>query len=352
MNQEMSAPKVLSTVNPTLNLHVGEWVEVRSVEEIMATLDAAHCVDRLPFMPEMIQYCGRRFRVFKSAHKTADTSEFYTIRRMANAVHLENVRCDGAGHGGCQAACLVFWKEAWLKRLPSDQGIADCQNRASEPASGESGHTAIQELLEQSGRCLAASGEVECYRCQATEMVKATGEVRRRERWNPLFYVKDITSGNVKLVDFVRFGLFAVLNAFLIRWFGFRLPRLRGLAGDETPTGNLNLQPGDRVRVRSKEKIEATLSNNLRNRGMWFDVEMLAFCGKGPFMVRGRVERIVNEKTGEMMALRNPCIILDGVTCSGNYLYQRMFSPRHEYPFWREIWLERITEHDGERVAK
>ena len=39
---------------------------------------------------------------------------------MKNSVHLEGVRCDGEGHRGCQAGCLIFWKEAWLKRVDSD----------------------------------------------------------------------------------------------------------------------------------------------------------------------------------------------------------------------------------------
>ena len=40
--------------------------------------------------------------------------------RMRNAVHLEGLRCDGQAHGGCQAGCLLYWKEAWLRRVPSD----------------------------------------------------------------------------------------------------------------------------------------------------------------------------------------------------------------------------------------
>ena len=81
---------------------------------------------------------------------------------------------------------------------------------------------------------------------------------------------------------------------------------------------------------------------------MWFDAEMLPYCGKGPFRVLSRVERLINEKTGQMVQLKNPCIILDGVTCSGNYLYHRMFSPRHEYIYLREIWLERVQQRDKE----
>ena len=41
----------------------GEFVEVRSAAEILATLDEDGCVDGMPFMPEMLQFCGRRLRV-------------------------------------------------------------------------------------------------------------------------------------------------------------------------------------------------------------------------------------------------------------------------------------------------
>ena len=41
-----------------LNLRAGEWVEVLSAPEILATLDDKHELDGLPFMPEMLKYCG------------------------------------------------------------------------------------------------------------------------------------------------------------------------------------------------------------------------------------------------------------------------------------------------------
>jgi hypothetical protein len=175
-------------------------------------------------------------------------------------------------------------------------------------------------------------------------MLNATTEVRRRDRWNPLFYLKDLTSGNVGLFDFIRFGAPAMLNAFLLRWFGCRYPHIRGLAGEKTPSLELNLQAGELVRVRTKTEIMPTLNHKQRNRGMWFDVEMVPYCGKGNFRVLRRVEKIINEKTGQMMTLPNPCIVLDGVTCKGNYSTQRMFSRREEYIYWREIWLKRVGE--------
>lgn len=318
-------------------------MEVRSAEEILATLDNRQSVAGLPFMPEMLQYCGKRFRVYWSAHKTADTIEVFSIRRLAGAVHLQELRCDGAAHGGCQAGCLLFWKESWLKRV-AGTGTAKGSEAEIGP-SGKANHaTAACSSLSPGTRHPVAQGMPECYRCQATEVLNATTEVRRRDRWSPLFYVKDLTSGNVKPFEFIRFGAFAILNAFLARWFGFRLPRIRGLAGERTPTGELNLQPGEWVRVRPKAEIMRTLNRQQRNRGLFFDVEMVPYCDNGNYRVLRRVDNIINEKTGEMMKMPNPCIILDGVTCSGNYSAQRMFSRRHEHIYWREIWLERVPE--------
>src|SRR6478735_4190965 len=101
-------------------LSCGDWIEVRSKEEILQTLDKNGQLDGLPFMPEMFKYCGGRFRVYKRAHKTCDPPNGIQARRMTATVHLEDLRCDGQAHGGCQAGCLIFWKEAWLKEGEQD----------------------------------------------------------------------------------------------------------------------------------------------------------------------------------------------------------------------------------------
>lgn len=326
----------------SLNLRVGDWVEVRSAREILATLDDTQSVDGLPFMPEMLQYCGRRFRVYKSAHRTADTIELFTSRRMANAVFLEGLRCDGGAHGGCQAGCLLFWKHSWLKRV-SDGKLVDRAGDRKPSSDTREDSAEISKLLDRCNHT-APGGAQNRYRCQATEMLKATTEVRRRDRCNPLFYVKDLTSGNIRLLEFVRYGALAVVSRFLARWFGYRYPCVRGLAGNKTPSCDLNLQPGELVRVRSKDDIMRTLNEKCRNRGLWFDIEMLPYCNGRTYRVLRRVEKIVNEKTGEIMRFQNPCIVLEGVTCNYHYSDRRMFAQRHEHIFWREIWLERVEQ--------
>src|SRR2546421_390554 len=91
----------------------GDLVEVRSPAEILSTLDEKGALENLPFMPEMLSFSGRQFRVSRRAFKTCvDDQE---MRQIENTVFLEDVRCDGKNHGGCAKACLIFWKEAWLK---------------------------------------------------------------------------------------------------------------------------------------------------------------------------------------------------------------------------------------------
>ena len=103
----------------------------------------------------------------------------------------------------------------------------------------------------------------------------------------------------------------------------------------------LGVNPGDLVEVKSKAEIEQTLGVNSRNRGLWFDVEMLPYCN-GRFRVLRRAERLIDEKSGKMIRLSNDCLILDGVTCSGDFSLKKRLCPRAIYPYWREIWLKKM----------
>ena len=71
---------------------------------------------------------------------------------------------------------------------------------------------------------------------------------------------------------------------------------------------------------------------------MSFNVEMLKYCGRQARVLR-RVEQIIDERSGKMMRFKNPCIVLEDVICTGDY---HRLCPRSIYPYWREIWLERV----------
>jgi hypothetical protein len=70
---------------------------------------------------------------------------------------------------------------------------------------------------------------------------------------------------------------------------------------------------------------------------------MVPFCGS-EHRVLARVNKIINEKTGKMLRLKNDCIMLENVVCTACYAKHRRFCPRSIYPYWREVWMERIAE--------
>ena len=336
-----------------LKLRVGDWVEVRPKEEILRTLDRKGQLEGMPFMPEMFDFCGKRYQVLKRAHKSCDPDLF--SRRIARAVHLET-RCDGGAHGGCEAGCRFFWKEAWLKRI--------------DPNSDPDGKDGLVVLGARSEGCSETdvwsgvqlpvlNGEAPTYVCQTTQVPHA-GELVRW--WDIRQYLEDYSSGNESLRHLLsgfvysmyynlsssRFRLGPVMQWFygLVRplWGGVPWPRKPGIIpdGQPTPAANLNLQPGELVRVKSQDEILRTANTSNKNRGLWWDAELVPYCG-GTYRVLRRVSRILDEKTGKMQEMKTPCIVLDSVICRARYSANRMFCPHGTYAYWREIWLERIA---------
>jgi hypothetical protein len=330
-------------------LRAGDWVEIRSKEEILATLDRRGYLDELPFMPEMFSYCGQHLRVSKRAHKTCDPPSGIAGRKMTGAVHLEGIRCDGQGHGGCQAGCLIFWKEAWLKPVQQPTGGSPQQ-----PSRG------CTEQDVWSGTLRDAEGESQepAYVCQSTHLFQAT---RHLHWWDVRQYIEDFLSGNVRVGQFIAAILYTLYTNVAeagigfgtpMRWAYDRFQSWRGgaaypmrigrvPAGQQTPKGTLGLAPGEMVRVKSYDEILDTLNRSARNRGLYFDPEHVSFCGR-TYPVLKRVERIIDEKSGRMINLKTDAIILQDVVCEARYAKCRRFCPRAIYPYWRETLLERV----------
>jgi len=307
-----------------LRLWPGEWVRVRPFPEIAATLDENGFLDALPFMPEMLPYCGRHFRVFRRIDKIHD---YYTpggtgLRRLRDSVTLDDLRCSGAAHGGCQAACQFIWKEAWLEPI---QG----------PASDEPPSTIRASRLEKFACRTSPEGQVR-YVCQMTELPRAA----QLMWWNdPRHYLRDLWSGNVRFAPFVKAVALALFNIVQKKTRGPTAPHREPRDRKANKSSPLDLQPGDIVRVKPKQEIEKTLTKS-RNLGLWFDVEMHRYCG-GEFRVAGRVQTVICEENGSMLTLKNPCIILEGATATGEYLG---LCPQSDLIFWREVWLERLSK--------
>jgi hypothetical protein len=107
-----------SIADEVLGLRPGELVQIKSEEEVRRTLDASGKNLGLGFMPEMWPYCGRQGRVLRRVEKICLEEASRTVRAMKNTVILEGLFCQGNSIG-CDRACFYFWRECWLKRVPS-----------------------------------------------------------------------------------------------------------------------------------------------------------------------------------------------------------------------------------------
>jgi len=334
-----------------LDLRVGDWVVVRSAEEILNILDANARFEELPFMPQMLQHCGKKFRVRKRAHKLCDTALGTGGRQLNNAVFLDETQCNGEAYGGCEMRCSIIWKEAWLRRADT----ADTNEFESSSATLD-----VLKSLVWAGTRSTSPGQTPSdprYVCQATQLPAAT---KRLPWWKPGQYVEDYRSGNVALSDIIArltFLVYAELVAAGVglgsafRWIYNKIQSIRGgepypvrpghlPVGGPTPSVNLGLEQGELVRVKSTDEILATVDELLVNRGMGFHPEMTPHCGK-TFRVKQRVRKLINEKTGQLMELKNSCLVLEGADCHGRYS-RPLNCPRACPPYWREIWLERV----------
>ena len=315
----------------------GDVVEVRPPAEILATLEADASTGAMPFMPEMLKYSGKRFTVSHRVEKICDTVSGGppASLRMQDAVLLDDLRCDGSAHGGCQAGCRLYWKESWLRRVDPDSTpeAAPDDGALELEARARAGTKAVREI---------DGTPKESYRCQATEAVRATKPLRQ---YDPRPYLRELRSGNVGFLRMLRVAVRAVATKIARR---IHLRPWLPLKHATTPAptrGHLNVKPGDTVQVKSAKEISRTIDERGKTRGLWFDWEMTPYCG-GRYRVQDRVERIIDERNGQMIEIPSDCLILEGVVCSGDRSPGHYCCPRGTYSYWREAWLRRVGDAD------
>jgi hypothetical protein len=312
-----------------LDLQPGELVEIRSVAEISATLDADDKFEGIPFSLEMVPFCGQRVRVARRADFTCARGQ---PRQLDATVHLDEIRCDGSAHGQCQAGCLVLWKEAWLKRVPTSSARGATSANGAPSKAVLNGGCAFAAMMQKPDGTM---------KCQATELWSAS-------RPSQLDGYRSYVSRLVNEYRAGRFGRTDLRYLFTYAWGKILLGAFKSWATaawnadkyQKTPSLKLDLQPGEWVRVRSVTEILATLDRRGLNKGLEFKPEMFLFCGR-KLQVNSRLQRLISESNGDMKNIRTSCILLEGVFCHG----QRSLCARTSYQYWREIWLTRCSEN-------
>jgi len=310
----------------------GDPVRVRGAEEILSTLDADGTLGGLPFMPEMLDWCGKTFRVQRQVAKTCVAGHAMRQFPGDDVVILDGPRCDGNGHDGCRHGCRIFWKEAWLR--PVDAALTPTLQSAA----------ALESLRSR----VKVKADEHRYFCQSTELYKATRAFPDTSKHRTMrIAVRALRGGDLSIAGIVRM---------LSQWLWQKARRAargdRWLYGphQRTPSESLGLQPGETVRIKSRAQIAQTLDRHGRNRGMGICSEMTRCCGHKA-QVRYRVDRLIDETTGLMREISdsvtlqhigNDESLAEECLCYG----QLGDCPRGEVMYWREIWLERVNRDE------
>jgi len=293
----------------------GDRVRVRSAFDVLRTLDADGACEGVLFMPEMVAMLGQEAVVHRRAERTC--VEGYGFRRMKNAVFLDDRRCDGSAHDGCQRDCLVFWHEAWLQ-----------------PADEAADHVGAD--IEAEARAVLEALRVQVnmkYVCQSTRLAAATEQLSQMHL--PAL-LRAVAERDMSVMGFADVAARAAINRARAM---LGLPQMGTILGEpgKKSRGDLDLKAGDWVRVKDAETIRATLGANGRNLGLSFEPEMALLIGQIR-QVERVVERMIHEETGDMVFLQRTVQLKD-TYCRG--LCAKL-CPRANPLFWREAWLERV----------
>ena len=329
--QRMNSERVAGLLRVSSGeFRAGDWARVKSPRDIQKTLDADGMLEGLPFMPEMLRYCGQRMRVKRRAEKAcveyADGR--YKLREFLNnnVYVLETLRCSGEEHDGCQRACLLFWKREWLEDAADE---AD----ALQVELGE---------LDAIRKQLRTRAGLNRYVCQSTELARATKPLTRPRILAKCAY--EVRAGSRGFWDMVGLMMGPAWRK-LTRVFPKR--RLVGTL-TRTPVERLELEAGELVTIKDELEITHTLDTRGKNRGLTCDVGMSHHSGE-QHRVRHRLERMVSEGTGEMRRVE-ATVVLEGLNCGCSNVLGGC--PREDFMYWREIWLKRNEEHKAEKVKR
>lgn len=305
----------------------GDWVEVKGLVEIVQTLDADGTLDGLPFMPEMVQYCGRQFRLGRRARKSCLEYVSHNVTTIGirefcgdSLWVIDGLRCSGNDHDGCQRGCLIFWKSEWLRKLNT------------------AGATASPSVVNRvtPSQVLKTKVNPDRYFCQSTELVRVTKPLSLGGRFRICF--SEVVSGDVGVLEMLK----RIISP--IFWKAMdRFVRPRHVIGplEKTVLTRIDLMPGELVEVKSSEEIRQTLNRKGCNRGLRYDHGLNQFCGTR-HLVRDRLDKIIVESTGRMAKIEGT-VTFEDTTCQ---CHMTAFGGcvRQDLVYWREAWLNRLEQ--------
>lgn len=94
-----------------------DFMRVRPLEEIEATLDRDRRHRGCTFLPEMAEYCGTTRHVLKTVNRFVDERDL-KAKNASGIILLDGIMCKGTlEFGSCDRSCHLLWRKEWLERI-------------------------------------------------------------------------------------------------------------------------------------------------------------------------------------------------------------------------------------------
>ena len=297
--------------------------------------------------PRCCVWCGRRLRVDKLALKLCDTIDWTGMYRMRRRGALGRVALRRAGARRLPGRLQHLLEGGLAQAGPGRRTRTRARPRGrAGPAPVARCTLATLTAATRRPADPAAPGE-ERYACQATELLRAAPE--RIPSWDVRQYVQDVRSGNAGALATIRTVAVGTLQRVPGRQ---PAPAAPAAADPGRPQVSRSSRAASRRRrsTRSACSPASGFGSSARRRSSRRSTSTTptAACrstgrccptaGRRPGCCAGSSGSSTRRPAG-CCSFKNPCIVLDDVTCTAAYHRQ---CPRGIYPYWREIWLERV----------
>ncbi|WP_372657336.1 hypothetical protein [Hydrogenophaga sp.] len=113
-------PDGKATPSETLDLQVGEWVEIKPSADILQTITKNGFNRGMRYDMEMAKYSGERHRVEMRVDRLINEQTGKMMEMKNACIQLENVYCRAEcteRRLGCPRASNTYWREIWLRRV-------------------------------------------------------------------------------------------------------------------------------------------------------------------------------------------------------------------------------------------
>lgn len=266
-------------------------------------------------MNQMWEYCGKEYKVLKVVNHVFDEFRYRMHKTRLPFYIVEGLICNGNIRNlnlPCDRSCYFMWHEQWLEK-----SIGFKKSIGYQSSTDSSIQRLPKYLDENSERLLECqltgiqdiAGKSSFINNIFQRMVRFLGDIKRRG----VFYMK---------------GLLASSHSTEV-----------GKSEQKDP--ELNLQTGDRVRVKTRCEINKIVDRQKRSSGCAFARGMYFHCNQ-PYRVLKTISCFYDEAKQKVCKSKN-MIILENVTCSGKFRLYPWRCDRNCFFFWKEKWLEKIA---------